>query len=134
MVPKRKVDSCHGSFDIGIDGTKITSTYVGANIDAALEVFMFDDIRSRCDAYVGHVLQLHVPAGRYVDQQFLDIAQTIPCFRYAPDLHFVRPVGNINVTGFFAILAEWSRAEMPAPANDTAEPSTSDTGEARYES
>jgi hypothetical protein len=28
-----------------------------------------------------------------------------------------------NVTGFFAILAEWSRAEMPVPANDTAEPS-----------
>jgi len=24
-----------------------------------------------------------------------------------------------NVTGFFAILAEWARAEMPAPANDT---------------
>lgn len=23
-----------------------------------------------------------------------------------------------NVTGFFAILAEWSRAEMPDPAND----------------
>jgi hypothetical protein len=28
-----------------------------------------------------------------------------------------------NVTGFFAILAEWSRAEMPVPVNDTAEPS-----------
>ncbi len=24
-----------------------------------------------------------------------------------------------NVTGFFSILAEWSRAEMPKPANDT---------------
>lgn len=23
-----------------------------------------------------------------------------------------------NVTGFFAVLAEWSRAEMPLPAND----------------
>jgi hypothetical protein len=23
-----------------------------------------------------------------------------------------------NVTGFFKLLAEWSRAEMPAPAND----------------
>jgi hypothetical protein len=23
-----------------------------------------------------------------------------------------------NVTGFFNVLAEWSRAEMPAPAND----------------
>jgi hypothetical protein len=27
-----------------------------------------------------------------------------------------------NVTGFFAILAEWSRAEMPPPANDTGTP------------
>ena len=34
-----------------------------------------------------------------------------------------------NVTGFFAILAEWSRAEMPVPANDTTKPSTSDAGE-----
>ena len=34
-----------------------------------------------------------------------------------------------NVTGFFGILAEWSRAEMPVPANDTTKPSTSDAGE-----
>jgi len=27
-----------------------------------------------------------------------------------------------NVTGFFSILAEWSRAEMPVPANDTGKP------------
>ena len=33
-----------------------------------------------------------------------------------------------NVTGFFAILAEWSRAEMPVPANDTGKPATSDDG------
>jgi hypothetical protein len=33
-----------------------------------------------------------------------------------------------NVTGFFSILAEWSRAEMPIPANDTAKPCTSDAG------
>lgn len=39
-----------------------------------------------------------------------------------------------NVTGFFAILAEWSRAEMPAPANDATEHSTSDAGEVRHES
>ena len=31
-----------------------------------------------------------------------------------------------NVTGFFAILAEWSRAEMPVPANDTNKPTASD--------
>jgi hypothetical protein len=36
-----------------------------------------------------------------------------------------------NVTCFFAILAEWSRAEIPVPANDTAELSTSDAGDAR---
>jgi hypothetical protein len=24
-----------------------------------------------------------------------------------------------NVTGFFSLLAEWSRAEMPSPENDT---------------
>ena len=39
-----------------------------------------------------------------------------------------------NVTGFFAILAEWSRAEMPLPANDTAKLSSSDAGEVRHES
>ena len=27
-----------------------------------------------------------------------------------------------NVTGFFAVLAEWSRAEMPPPANDIGKP------------
>jgi hypothetical protein len=27
-----------------------------------------------------------------------------------------------NVTGFFAILAEWSRAELPASPNDAGEP------------
>jgi hypothetical protein len=39
-----------------------------------------------------------------------------------------------NVTGFFTILAEWSRAEIPVTADDTAEPSTSDAGEVRHES
>ena len=39
-----------------------------------------------------------------------------------------------NVTGFFAILAEWSRAEMPSPANDTTKPSALDAGEVRHES
>jgi hypothetical protein len=38
-----------------------------------------------------------------------------------------------NITGFFAILAEWSRAEMTAPANDTGEPATSDNREVRCE-
>ena len=27
-----------------------------------------------------------------------------------------------SVTGFFAVLAEWSRADMPEPANDTGDP------------
>ena len=39
-----------------------------------------------------------------------------------------------NVTGFFAILAEWSRAEIPVPANDITGPSTSDAGEMHDES
>jgi hypothetical protein len=34
-----------------------------------------------------------------------------------------------NVAGFFAILADWSRAELRVPANDIAKPSTSDAGE-----
>ena len=38
-----------------------------------------------------------------------------------------------NVIGFFAILAEWSRAELPVPANDTGKTSTSDNEEARHE-
>jgi hypothetical protein len=29
-----------------------------------------------------------------------------------------RQIGE-NVTGFFSILAEWARAEIPTPANDT---------------
>lgn len=36
-----------------------------------------------------------------------------------------------NVTGFFAILAEWSRAGMPTPANDAGKPVTSDKKEVR---
>ena len=38
-----------------------------------------------------------------------------------------------NVTGFFAILAEWSRAELPAPANDTGKPIASDNKEADHD-
>jgi hypothetical protein len=38
-----------------------------------------------------------------------------------------------NVASFFAILAEWARAEMPAPANDTGKPSVSDNTEARHD-
>jgi hypothetical protein len=39
-----------------------------------------------------------------------------------------------NVTGFIAILTEWSRAEMPVPANDTTSPHTSEAGEVPDES
>jgi hypothetical protein len=39
-----------------------------------------------------------------------------------------------NVTGFFALLAEWARAEMPSPANDAGRPAPfPTTGEARHE-
>jgi hypothetical protein len=36
-----------------------------------------------------------------------------------------------NVTGFFSVLAEWSRAEMPSPANDTGKGDASKNGEGR---
>jgi hypothetical protein len=38
-----------------------------------------------------------------------------------------------NVTGFFSVLAEWSRAEMPSPANDAGEPAASNTAEAQHD-
>jgi len=38
-----------------------------------------------------------------------------------------------NVTGFFAILAEWSRVELPAPANDAGKPIASDNKEADHD-
>ena len=38
-----------------------------------------------------------------------------------------------NVTGFFSVLAEWSRAEMPVPANDTGKPAASENGEVRHD-
>ena len=34
-----------------------------------------------------------------------------------------------NATGFFTILAEWSHAEVPVPANDATKPSASDSNE-----
>jgi hypothetical protein len=38
-----------------------------------------------------------------------------------------------NVTGFFTLLAEWSRAETRYPANDAGKPDASDNGEARHD-
>ena len=38
-----------------------------------------------------------------------------------------------NVTGFFSILAEWSRVEMPMPANDAGKPVASDNKEVRHD-
>lgn len=38
-----------------------------------------------------------------------------------------------NVTGLFSILAEWSRAEIPTPANDAGKPAASDDKEARHD-
>ena len=34
-----------------------------------------------------------------------------------------------NVTGFFSVLAEWSRAETPTPANDAGKPVASNDKE-----
>jgi hypothetical protein len=33
-----------------------------------------------------------------------------------------------NVTGFFELLAKWSRAEMPSPANERGAPAIADDG------
>ena len=38
-----------------------------------------------------------------------------------------------NVTGFFSVLAEWSRAEMPSPANDAGKADASENEEARHD-
>lgn len=38
-----------------------------------------------------------------------------------------------NVTGFFAILTEWSCAELRAPANDAGKPIVSDNKEADHD-
>jgi hypothetical protein len=38
-----------------------------------------------------------------------------------------------NVTGFFGVLAEWSRAEKLTAANDAAAPAASNDGEVRHE-
>ena len=36
-----------------------------------------------------------------------------------------------NMAGFFSVLAEWSRAELPSAANDTGTPDASEEGRAR---
>ena len=38
-----------------------------------------------------------------------------------------------NITGFFSVLAEWSRAELPSAANDTRAADASENGEARHD-
>lgn len=38
-----------------------------------------------------------------------------------------------NLTGFFSILAEWSRSELPAPANDNGGGTTLDDEEGRHD-
>jgi hypothetical protein len=38
-----------------------------------------------------------------------------------------------NVTGFFNILAKWSREEMPEPANDAGKSLASDNKEVRHD-
>ena len=44
----------------------------------------------------------------------------------------VRQIAD-NVTGFFALLAEWSRTGMPSPANDIGKSTASDNEEAGHE-
>ncbi len=38
-----------------------------------------------------------------------------------------------NVTGFFSILTEWARAEMPEPVNDNGRSGETKDGEARHD-
>ena len=38
-----------------------------------------------------------------------------------------------NISGFFSVLNEWSRAEMPSPANDTGKPDAHQNGEVRHD-
>jgi hypothetical protein len=38
-----------------------------------------------------------------------------------------------SVTGYFSILAEWSRADMPSPANDTGHPAASNRTEVQHD-
>ena len=38
-----------------------------------------------------------------------------------------------NMTGFFSVLAEWSRAELPPPVNDNATPDAFMNGEVRHD-
>ena len=38
-----------------------------------------------------------------------------------------------NVTGLFSVFAEWSRAEIPMPANDAGKPMASDDKEVRHD-
>jgi hypothetical protein len=38
-----------------------------------------------------------------------------------------------NITGFFSILTQWSRAEMPTPANDIGEQAASASDGVRHE-
>lgn len=38
-----------------------------------------------------------------------------------------------NITGFFSVLAEWSRAELPSPANDTGTSEASENREGRHD-
>jgi hypothetical protein len=69
------------------------------------------------------------------NDNLIDLTCEVWQARLGPDLSRddARQIAE-NVTGFFAILAEWSRAEIPVTANDTAEPSTSDASEVRRES
>ena len=38
-----------------------------------------------------------------------------------------------NMTGFFSVLAEWSRGALPSPANDTGTPDASESGQASHD-
>jgi len=69
------------------------------------------------------------------DHNLIDRARTVWQPRLGRDLsrEDARQIAE-NVTGFFAVLAEWSRAETPVPANDTGKALELHTGEVRRKS
>lgn len=38
-----------------------------------------------------------------------------------------------SMTGYFSMLAEWSRVQLPSPANDTSTHNASESGQAHYD-
>src|SRR5262249_6380946 len=73
VVAERKIHLAKAILHLGRDGSQIASAHVGPNIEAALQVFVRDDVRRRRDAHVGYVLQVHVSAAGDIDRQLAKV-------------------------------------------------------------